>query len=197
MTTASILLYLTMGTRSLRQRKMCSVIVVVTDVLVHQAFQVTFIENDQMVEHISAAIADTAFRNTFLPRTLEAGPLWLDSKALHGVDHFLIEVCAAIEDQVIGGRVVRVCLAQLLDDSGAARIFSHIAVKDSPPIMRDHKGAVENAISECRHGECLSGPWAVVEIVTVKAPMNNKDQQGLERTLQIVQSKALISYKFQ
>ena len=37
----------------------------------------------------------------------------------------------------------------------------------------------------------------VVEFVTVKAPKNNKDQQGLERTLQIIQSKALNSSQFQ
>jgi len=63
-----------------------------------------------MVEQISAAVADPPFRNTILPRTSEADSLGLDAEALHSVDHFLIELCTAIEDQVIRCRVVRKCL---------------------------------------------------------------------------------------
>src|ERR1035437_345049 len=45
---------------------------------------------------------------------------------LQRVDDFLIEVCTAIEDQVAGSRVVRECLAQLLNDPGAGRMPRHI-----------------------------------------------------------------------
>jgi hypothetical protein len=41
---------LTTGRRTLRQRKMSPVIVIVTDVLVHQAFQMALIQNYHMVE---------------------------------------------------------------------------------------------------------------------------------------------------
>ena len=76
----------------LRQAKMRSVLVVVTDVLIHQAFQMPFIENDHMVEQIAAAVADPTLGNAVLPRTSEAGSLWLDAEALYGVDDFFIEV---------------------------------------------------------------------------------------------------------
>jgi len=39
---------------------------VITDVLVHQPFQMPFIENDYVVEHVPAAVADPAFRNAVL-----------------------------------------------------------------------------------------------------------------------------------
>jgi len=48
----------TTGGRSLRQRKMSSVLVVVPDVLVHQAFQMAFVHNNYIVEQIPAAVAD-------------------------------------------------------------------------------------------------------------------------------------------
>jgi hypothetical protein len=112
-----------------------------------------FIQNDHMVEQIAAAVADPTLGDAVLPRTSEAGPLGLDAEALHRVDHFFIELCAAIKDQIAGRRVVRERLAQLLNDPGAGRVFGHIAVKDAPPIMRNDEEAVENAEGERRHGE--------------------------------------------
>src|ERR1035441_6847473 len=53
-------------------------------------------------EQISAAVTDPAFGDTVLPRTSEAGPFRLSSEALHRLDHFFMEVCAAIEDKVCG-----------------------------------------------------------------------------------------------
>ena len=54
---------------------MCSVVVVVKHVLIQQAFQMPFIDNDDMVKQIAAAVADPALGNTVLPWTLETGPL--------------------------------------------------------------------------------------------------------------------------
>ena len=73
---ARVLFCLTTGRRSLRQREMRSIFVVVTDVLIHQAFQMTSIEDDHMIEQIPAAVANPALCNTVLPRTPEAGPFW-------------------------------------------------------------------------------------------------------------------------
>jgi hypothetical protein len=51
----------------LSQAKVRSIFVVVADVLVHQSFQMPFIDNDHMVEQIPAAVANPPFRNTVLP----------------------------------------------------------------------------------------------------------------------------------
>ena len=55
-----ILLCLSTAGRSFRQREMRPVVVVVTDVLIHQTFQMPFIHDDYVVEQISAAVADPA-----------------------------------------------------------------------------------------------------------------------------------------
>ena len=99
------------GRRSLRQRKMRAVLVIITDVLVHEAFQMPFVENDHMVEQISAAVPDPSLRNAVLPRASEAGLLGLDAEARHGVDHLRIEAGAVIDDQVTGRRVEWECRA--------------------------------------------------------------------------------------
>src|SRR5580698_7245422 len=110
---------------------MSSVLVVITDVFIHQAFQMPFVENDHVVEHVPAAVAYPSLGNTILPRTSEAGLLGLDAEALHCFDDFLAELCTAIEDQVTGRRVIGECLAQLLNHPGAARMLRHVAVKDT------------------------------------------------------------------
>jgi len=138
---------------SLCEREMCSVVVVVKDVRVQQPLQLSFIQDDHMVKQIPAAVAHPTLANPVLPWTLETGPLGLNAKALHGVDDFLIETRAAIEDQVARGRVIWKSLAKLLDNQGAVRMPGHVAVKDTPSIMRDDEEAVQHAEGECRHGK--------------------------------------------
>ena len=84
--------------RSLFQRKMCAILVIVADVFVHQAFQMALIENDHVVEQVSAG-SYPAFRNTVLPWTSEACPHWSDTEALQGFGHFSIELWASIKDK--------------------------------------------------------------------------------------------------
>ena len=90
---------LTASRGALPQRKMCPVLVVAADILIHQAFQMSLIEDDHMVEQVPAAVADPTLDNAVLPRTSEAGPLGLDAEALHGIDHPRIETGTAIKDQ--------------------------------------------------------------------------------------------------
>ncbi len=56
---------------SLRQRKMRAVAVVVTDVLMHEAFQMRFDHNDHMVEQIAAAVADPTVGGHVEPSTVK------------------------------------------------------------------------------------------------------------------------------
>ena len=113
-----------------------------------------------MVKQIAAAVSYPALRNTVLPRTPEAGSPGLDAEVLDRVDNFFIEQRAAIKDQVARCGVVRKRLAQLLNDPSAGRVLGHIAVKDTPPVMRNDEEAVKNAEGERWHGEevhCSNG----------------------------------------
>ena len=68
----------TAGRRFLHQRKMSSVIVVILDVFIHQALQVTFVDCNHMVKQIPAAVSNPSLCDTVLPRTSKTGPLGRD-----------------------------------------------------------------------------------------------------------------------
>lgn len=72
----------TAGRRSLRQREVCSVFVVVKDILVHQPLQMSFVQHYYMVEQISTTTADPTLGSTILPQTSEAGPFGLNAETL-------------------------------------------------------------------------------------------------------------------
>ena len=82
----------------LRQPEMRAVVVVVVDVLVHEALKMALVENDNMIEQIAAAVTDEAFGYAVLPRTAVTCTLGLDAKALHSFDYIGVEVRAAIKD---------------------------------------------------------------------------------------------------
>src|ERR1035441_9815307 len=152
-TVPGIFVCFTTRRRSLFQREMSAILEIVEDVFVDQAFQMSPIENDYVVEQIPSAGAYPAFRNTVLPWTSEARPLWLDAETLHCLDHFIIELWAAIKDQVARGRVVRERLAQLLNDPCTRRMASHIPVKNTPPVMRHDEKAVQHSEGQRWHSE--------------------------------------------
>jgi len=133
---------------SLCQSEMRPVFMVVTDIFVHQAFQMTSIEYDYMVKQVSTTASDPALGNSVLPRTPEAGSFRLDAQCLDGTDDVLIEVRGPVENQVAWRRVIGECFAQLLCNPPAARMAGDTPVQDSPPIMRNDEEAVprQNAI---------------------------------------------------
>ena len=85
----------------LLQPKVRPVLVVVTDVLAHQAFQMSFVYYDDMIQQVAATVADEALGDAVLPRAAEAGPLGLDPGALDRADNFFAEVRGTVEDQIL------------------------------------------------------------------------------------------------
>jgi len=59
--------------RSLPQSEMCAVLVVVANILSEQAFQVAFVNCDDVIQEITAATPYPTLCDSILPRTLERG----------------------------------------------------------------------------------------------------------------------------
>ena len=87
-----------------------------------------FVEHNHIIEQVPAATANEALRYSVLPRALEAGSFGLDAEALDRVNDFVIEVRAAIEDEVSRRGVEGKCFAQLLDHPSARWVFGDAAV---------------------------------------------------------------------
>ena len=73
-------------------KPMRSILMVVAGILPHGTFEMAFFNHDDIIEQVSSAVADPALGDAILPRTAEAGSLWLDAEALDGADDFLIEL---------------------------------------------------------------------------------------------------------
>jgi hypothetical protein len=84
---------------------MSSVVAIITDAFLHQTLQIPFLENDPTVEQFSTTVPDPSLRDTVLPWIAEAGSLRLDTEAPRCFDHFIVQLCAAIKNQVAGPRV--------------------------------------------------------------------------------------------
>src|SRR5947209_2762661 len=120
---------------------MRSVIVVILDVFIHQALEVTFVDRNHMVKRIPATVSNPSLCNTILPWTLETGSLGLDAETPYSVCHFFTEVSAAVEDQVLRCGVVWKGFAQLLAYPFAGRMSGYVEVQYSAAIMRNDEEA--------------------------------------------------------
>jgi hypothetical protein len=80
---------------------MRAVIVVVAELLSHQAFQMCLVEGDRMVEQVAAAVSDGSLGIAVLPRTAEAGWLRLNTEALDSINDFFAKVDPVIKDQIV------------------------------------------------------------------------------------------------
>jgi hypothetical protein len=85
---------------------MWPVVMVVADVLIHRALQVTHIERNDMIQEFSPAASDEPLSYSVPPRTAKAGPFRFDPKALDGTDNLCVEIASGVEDQVFGGGIV-------------------------------------------------------------------------------------------
>jgi hypothetical protein len=142
---ASALLRRPAPRRFFPKAKMRQVLVIIADIVFHEAFQMVFVKHDHMAEQVPAAVADEAFRDSVLPRALKARSLRTNTKALDRINHIVIEARAAIEDQIARCRVVRTRFPQLLDYPRTRRVAGHVEVKNIPALMRDHEEAVKHA----------------------------------------------------
>ena len=124
---------------------MGSVVMIVTDVLGHQPFEMPLVEHDHMIEQVSPAIADEAFCDSVLPGTAKASSLGFYPEALDGAGDFRAEVSSAIEDQVFRSRVVGKGLAQLLADPCTRWMLGDAEAKNPPSVMGDDKEAIQDA----------------------------------------------------
>src|SRR6516162_7148053 len=108
---------------------MSPILVIIADVVMHEAFQMAFVEYDHMIEQFATTAANEPFRNAILPRAFEAGLFRLETKTLDCIDYLAVEIRGAIKDQVCGNAIVRKGFAQLLRHPRASRVLRGIEMK--------------------------------------------------------------------
>ena len=108
---------------------MCSILVVVADVVFHRTFQVLFFKHDHKVEWIPAAVADKAFCNSLLSWTLNTYQPWLYTEVFYGFDHHRTEARTAIKDQIGGCRIVGKRLIEPLNNPSTSGYLVKLKIR--------------------------------------------------------------------
>ena len=122
----------------LAQAQMRPVLMVIADILVHHPLQMTFVEDDDVIEQVSAAAANPALRDAALLRAFERRANWFCSKDSYCIHKAAIEDGIPVEDQILRRRVVWKGFSQLVHYPRARRMPSEIATDDTPPLMCNH-----------------------------------------------------------
>jgi hypothetical protein len=144
------------------QSKMRPVIVEVANVFVHEALEMAFVQNDDVIEQIPPAGTNEAFRYTILPRALKTGSLGLNPETLDRRKYLFTEISPTIKDQVLRRGIIGKRLADLLRHPCARRMLRHVEVKYASPVVRDDEEAVQHVEGKRRHskeihrGDCLA-----------------------------------------
>jgi len=102
----------------LLQPEMGSIVVVITNILSHEALEMPPIERDDMIEQISSAVANEALSYPILPRAAEAGPFWRDAEALDRI----AQTIGGVQKPVIAAPSGTGFPVALLDPADQARI---------------------------------------------------------------------------
>src|SRR5258705_1143572 len=132
---------------------MRAVLMMVTNILGEQSFQMAFIQRNNVVQQVSPTASHPPLRDAILPWTSECSSLGNDTGGFHRCDHLKPKLLIAIKDQVFVTGFKEKRLAQLLDDPIARRILRNVNVQDASPVMTDDEEAVEHAERDRWHRE--------------------------------------------
>ena len=109
-------------------------------IVLHERAPVGLIEDEYMIQKISATTSNPAFRHSILPGTSETNPLGFDATGYQQIRHILAELRISIQSRIAVGTRFRECFSHLLHDSRSYRIFRYIEMEDlASPMFNDEE----------------------------------------------------------
>jgi hypothetical protein len=132
---------------------MRAVLVVVANTLSEQAFQVAFVNCDDVIQEITPATPYPTLCHSILPRTSERGADRTHAQRSNrcGDFHPILGITIKDEEPRCGSKWK--CFSQLLDDPQACRMLCDIEVQDATTIVTDDEKAKERAKDDRRNIE--------------------------------------------
>jgi hypothetical protein len=132
---------------------MRAVLVVVANILSEQAFQVAFVNCDDVIQELTPATPYPTLCHSILPRTLERGADRIHPQGSNRCGDFQSILGITIKDDEPWSGFKWKCFSQLLDDPRACRMLCDIEVQDAPTIVTDDEEAIERAEGDRRNSE--------------------------------------------
>src|SRR6266480_4314039 len=132
---------------------MRAILVVVANILGEQAFQVAFVNCDDVIKEITTATPYPTLCHPILPRTFERSADRTHPQGSNRYGDFQAILGITIKDHEPRSRSKWKCFSQLLDDPRACRMLCDIEVQDAPTIVTDDEKAIERAEGDRRNSE--------------------------------------------
>jgi hypothetical protein len=132
---------------------MRAVLVVVANILREPAFQVAFVNCNDVIQEITAATPYPTLCDSILPRTRERGADRTHAQRLNCCRDFQSILGITIKDDEPWSGFKWKCFSQLLDDPQACRMLCDIEMQNAPTIVTDDEEAIERAEGDRRNSE--------------------------------------------
>ena len=128
------------------------------------------IEDDHVVENLSATASNPAFRDSILPGTSETDPLGFDAPGDQQISRLLAELRISIQNRIAVGTRIRKCFPQLLHYPGTGRVFGDIEMEDFAPAVFDDEEAIQHSEGNGWYGEEVHGYDGIAMITKESRP---------------------------
>ena len=139
--------------RSLPESEMCAVLVVVANILKEPAFQVAFVNCDDVIQEITPATPYPTLCDSILPRTFERSAERIHPQGSNRCGDLQSILGINIKDDEPRSGSKWKCFSQLLHDPRACRMLCDIEVQDTPTVVTDDEKAIERAEGDRRNSE--------------------------------------------
>src|SRR6266436_2866987 len=139
------------------EREMSAGPVIVGEVAGQGAAQVSFAQDDDMIETLAADRADEPLREGLLPRAVPRREDFLDPHALASVPKLLAVDLVTVAQEIRGRGVVREGVHDLLGGPVGGGVLGHVEVNDAPAVVSEHDENKEDAQAHGWHREEIEG----------------------------------------
>ena len=127
--------------------------VIIRNIVFDETTQVILVENEYVIQKISATASNPAFRDSILPGTSETDALGFDATGYQQIRDILVKLRISIQNRITVGTRFRESLPQLLNYPRIRRMFRDIEMEDFASTVFDDEEAIQNPESERGHGE--------------------------------------------
>src|ERR1700737_46475 len=132
---------------------MRAVLVVVANILREPAFQVAFVNCNDVIQEITAATPYPTLCDSILPRTRERRADRIHPQGSNRCRDFQSILGITIKNDEPRSGSKWKCFSQLLDDPRACRMLCDIEMQDAPTIVTDDEKAIEHPEGDHRNRE--------------------------------------------
>jgi hypothetical protein len=139
--------------RIFAEREMRARLMVIGEVVGQDAAQMSFAEDQNVIQTLAADRADEALRERVLPRTLRRRKDFVDAHALHSMPKRRAVDLITVAQEIRGRGLVREGVHDLLGGPVRGGVLGHVEVDDAPPMMSEHDEDEEHAQARSGHSE--------------------------------------------